>query len=50
MSFIGRNLWLKTKYPGIDPDTNLAGTNLIGIDYWGMPNTRSFQVHVTLGF
>lgn len=42
--FTGRNLWLSTKYPGVDPETSLtgAGSNVNGFDYFNMPNTRSF--------
>ena len=39
----GRNLWLSTPYDGIDPETNLMGaTNAQGLDYFNMPNTKSF--------
>ena len=40
----GRNLWLQTKYPGVDPETSLtgAGSNLIGYDYFNNPGTKSF--------
>jgi outer membrane receptor protein involved in Fe transport len=47
----GRNLWLSTPYTGIDPETNLAGSgNLQGLDYFQMPNTRSVNFNVNLGF
>lgn len=51
ISFIGRNLWLKTKYTGVDPETSLTGSgNSQGMDYFNMPNTKSwgFSLHVTL--
>jgi TonB-linked SusC/RagA family outer membrane protein len=39
----GRNLWLSTPYTGIDPETNLMGaSNTQGLDYFNMPNTKSF--------
>jgi len=39
----GRNLLLFTPYTGIDPETNLYGaSNAQGIDYFNMPNTRSY--------
>ncbi|HKJ30928.1 MAG TPA: SusC/RagA family TonB-linked outer membrane protein [Balneolales bacterium] len=39
----GRNLFLWTKYKGIDPETNLTGaTNGMGLDYFNNPNTRTF--------
>ena len=51
VSFTGRNLALWTDYTGIDPETNLTGnTNGFGLDYFNMPNTRSygFKLRVTL--
>lgn len=39
----GRNLLLWTPYTGIDPETNLYGSdNAQGIDYFNMPNTRTY--------
>lgn len=47
----GRNLWLETKYTGIDPETNLTGSgNAIGLDYFNMPNTKSYGVNATITF
>lgn len=47
----GRNLWLSTKYPGIDPETNLTGdSNGYGLDYFNMPNTMSMVGSVSLTF
>jgi len=47
----GRNLLLFTQYTGIDPETNLTGaTNGQGLEYYNMPNTRSFNVGVNVGF
>ena len=38
-----RNLWMWTPYTGIDPETNLYGaSNAQGIDYFNMPNTRTY--------
>ncbi len=49
--FTGRNLWLKTPYSGIDPETNLEGaTNGQGIDYFNMPGTRAFTFGLRVGF
>lgn len=51
ISLSGRNLWLNTDYPGIDPETNLTGdSNGIGLDYFNMPNTRSYAATVRLNF
>lgn len=39
----GRNLWLKTDVPHIDPETNLTGaTNSQGLEFNTMPNARSY--------
>ena len=47
----GRNLWLRTEYPGIDPETNLTGvTNGYGLDYFNMPNTKSYNATVKFTF
>lgn len=51
VSLSGRNLWLKTDFPGIDPETNLTGaTNGVGLEYFNMPNTRSYGATVQLTF
>jgi hypothetical protein len=47
----GRNLWLKTPYQGIDPETNLMGaSNAQGLDYFNMPNTKSYIFGVKFDF
>ena len=47
----GRNLWLSTPYKGIDPETSLFGaTNTQGLDYFNMPNTKSYVFGVKLDF
>lgn len=39
----GRNLWLKTKVPHIDPEVNLTGaSNSQGIEFNTMPNARTY--------
>jgi TonB-linked SusC/RagA family outer membrane protein len=49
--FTGRNLWLKTPYRGIDPETNLMGAfNAQGLDYFNMPNTKSYVFGIKLDF
>ncbi|SFC19300.1 TonB-linked outer membrane protein, SusC/RagA family [Flexibacter flexilis DSM 6793] len=52
ITFTGRNLWLKSNYVGMDPETSLtgAGSNYNGIDWFGMPNTKSYNIalHITL--
>ncbi|HQU54450.1 MAG TPA: hypothetical protein PK643_15565, partial [Saprospiraceae bacterium] len=47
----GRNLWLKTDYSGVDPETNLRGdSNDTGWDYFNLPNTRSYTFSLNLKF
>lgn len=48
----GRNLWLSTDYPGVDPETSLtgAGSNVGGFDYFNMPGTKSYQFGIRVGF
>jgi TonB-linked SusC/RagA family outer membrane protein len=51
ISVSGRNLWLLTNYTGIDPETNLTGnSNGFGLDYFNMPNTKSYHANLTLTF
>jgi len=51
ISLTGRNLWLNTDYPGIDPETNLTGaSNGYGLDYFNMPNTKSYSATLNLRF
>lgn len=48
----GRNLWLKTNYPGVDPETSLtgAGSNIGGFDYFNMPGTKSYIMGLRASF
>ncbi|TAE47474.1 MAG: SusC/RagA family TonB-linked outer membrane protein [Bacteroidetes bacterium] len=47
----GRNLFLSTPYKGVDPETNLYGaSNAQGLDYFNMPNTKSYTVSVSVSF
>ncbi|MFO7657962.1 MAG: SusC/RagA family TonB-linked outer membrane protein [Bacteroidales bacterium] len=48
----GRNLWLSTDYPGIDPETSLtgAGSNLTGFDYFNMPGSKSYIFGIKVDF
>ena len=44
LGFSARNLALWTKFPGIDPETNLSGvSNGRGLDYFTNPGTRSYM-------
>lgn len=45
----GRNLWMHTKYSGIDPEANLTGTDASrGLDWFGNPMTKSFALTFSL--
>jgi len=48
----GRNLWLDTDYPGVDPETSLtgAGSNIGGFDYFNNPGSKSYSLGVRVGF
>ena len=49
--FTGRNLWLKTPFSGIDPETSLLGAdNGQGIDYFNMPGTKAMTFGLRIGF
>ena len=51
ITLTGRNLWLNTDYPGIDPETNLTGaSNGFGLDYFNMPNTKSYAASLRANF
>jgi len=46
----GRNLWLHTKYRGIDPETSLVGSsNGQGNDYFNNPGTKGMTIGIKLG-
>ncbi|MGB9913460.1 MAG: TonB-dependent receptor domain-containing protein, partial [Candidatus Kapaibacteriota bacterium] len=51
LTFTGRNLWLSTKYKGVDPETNLMGAySAQGLDYFNMPGIRSYNFTITVDF
>lgn len=51
ISLTGRNLFLITDYTGIDPETNLTGaSNGFGLEYFNMPNTRSYGASINVTF
>jgi TonB-linked SusC/RagA family outer membrane protein len=51
LGVVGRNLWLSTKYPGVDPETSLTGasSNIGGFDYFNNPGLKSFMFNIKLG-
>lgn len=52
VSVFARNPLLWTSYTGIDPETNLTGggNSGFGLDYFNMPNTKSYGASLKLTF
>ncbi len=51
LSLFANNLLLITKYSGVDPETNLTGnTNGRGLDYFNIPNYKSFGLSIKMDF
>lgn len=48
MSLVGRNLWLSTDVPHIDPETAFTAGNVQGIEFGQFPSTRSFGFHLSV--
>ena len=48
LSLVGRNLWLKTDVPHIDPETAFSAGNVQGIEFGQFPSTRSFGFHLSV--
>jgi hypothetical protein len=46
----GRNLWTKTKYQGLDPESVSTGAVGRGYDYFTFPNLKSLQIGFNLTF
>ena len=49
----GRNLYTLTNYTGMDPEISSGGSNSAwdrGVDHNTMPNLRSYQVQLNIGF
>ncbi|OJY87272.1 MAG: hypothetical protein BGP14_09185 [Sphingobacteriales bacterium 44-15] len=51
LTLTGRNLWLHTKYKGVDPETSLtgAGSNLGGWDYFNNPGSKGYGFTLRVG-
>ncbi|SFI39833.1 SusC/RagA family TonB-linked outer membrane protein [Halpernia frigidisoli] len=50
-SLTGRNLFLWTKYSGIDPESNVSGSGLArGQDWFTNPNTRSYLASILINY
>jgi hypothetical protein len=51
ITFSGRNTWLSTPYTGNDPEISSTGAgNAIGFDELQVPNTKSYEIGLRLGF
>jgi TonB-linked SusC/RagA family outer membrane protein len=52
IGYTGRNLWLKTKYKGVDPETSLTGgsSNIGGFDYFNNPGTKGHLISLKINF
>jgi TonB-linked SusC/RagA family outer membrane protein len=53
LTFAGRNIWLQTKYTGIDPEVSSAGSGpngVVGIDVNSVPATKSWDVSLKVRF
>ncbi len=51
LSFVGRNLWLINGHvDNIDPEMNYQNGNAQGLDYFGMPQTRSYGFNIRVKF
>lgn len=46
----GRNLLTFTKYKGLDPESSTTATLDRGVDTFGFPNLKSYQVGINVGF
>jgi TonB-linked SusC/RagA family outer membrane protein len=48
VSVVGRNLWLKTPMPHIDPEVAFDASNVQGLEFGSLPSARSFGFHLTV--
>ncbi len=48
VALVGRNLWLKTDVPHIDPETAFNASNVQGFEYSQMPSARSFGINISV--
>jgi len=50
ISLVGRNLWLNTKVPGVDPESTFSTTNSQGVEHAAYPSIRSIGVNLKFDF
>jgi hypothetical protein len=48
VALVGRNLWLNTKVPNIDPEIALSTGNVQGFEFASLPTARSIGFNVTI--
>jgi hypothetical protein len=48
LAFTGRNLWLDTDVPHIDPETAFDASNVQGLEFGQFPSQRSFGIHLSV--
>ena len=46
ISFVGRNLWLSTDVPNIDPEFAYSNGNFQGMEFAALPNARSLGINL----
>lgn len=48
LALVGRNLWMSTDLPNIDPETALSAGNIQGFEFASLPTTRSIGFNITV--
>jgi TonB-linked SusC/RagA family outer membrane protein len=48
VALVGRNLWLNTPMPHIDPEVAFDASNVQGIEFGSLPSARSIGIHLTV--
>ena len=48
VAFVGRNLFMRSKIPNIDPETALSTGNVQGLEFASLPTARSFGFNITV--
>jgi hypothetical protein len=51
VSLVGRNLfYIKKSTPNIDPESNYSNANAQGLEYAGLPTSKSFGLNLNVKF
>jgi TonB-linked SusC/RagA family outer membrane protein len=48
IALVGRNLWLRTPMPHIDPEVAFDASNVQGLEFGSLPSARSIGLHVSV--